>query len=482
MSEAFGNWTGRALENNLVLAEYVGGTAHKAVYRTTVSGQSAAIKLIQTDPTTSATQLSRIETAGQLSHPHLLRVLQTGRTEIDGSEFVYIVTEYAEENLGQVLPDRALTKEEARQVVEAVLKALAYLHEQGLVHADLKPANIMAVNDQLKLSVDGIQGVGEPLHRQPDAHDPPESAKALSPASDVWSVGMTLVEVLTRQLPPKPASDNIGPAVPESVPAPFREIAQHCLLHTPELRWSIADISGKLNPKAEKPTPRPAASVTAPVPPKVAVPRTVPAARLASKRPFVFVAIVAVIIVAIVAISRMSHDRPAPPVPSTTSVPQSTAPAPQAATETPKSEPAPETANSKIEAEPAPVPAPRNQRSPDVKHITDEPAENTLAEEPATPAAAGDAIVQQVMPEVIRQARNSITGKVRVRVQVDVDRTGNVVDSRFLSAGPSKYFARAAMQAAREWKFIPASTEARAWNLEFDFRRTGTQVHSSQQK
>jgi TonB family protein len=82
------------------------------------------------------------------------------------------------------------------------------------------------------------------------------------------------------------------------------------------------------------------------------------------------------------------------------------------------------------------------------------------------------------LPEVPQNALNTISGTVRVQVKVQVDPQGNVVDSEFVRPGPSKYFSRLAMEAARDWKFAP-STQPTAWNLQFDFRQSGASAVST---
>jgi TonB family protein len=90
-------------------------------------------------------------------------------------------------------------------------------------------------------------------------------------------------------------------------------------------------------------------------------------------------------------------------------------------------------------------------------------------------------VVQEVLPEVPRKARDTIRGKVRVAVRVLVDPAGSVVDAKLDSAGPSKYFAELALQAARRWKFRPAEVDdsnvSSEWiTLRFEFMKTGTKV------
>lgn len=89
-------------------------------------------------------------------------------------------------------------------------------------------------------------------------------------------------------------------------------------------------------------------------------------------------------------------------------------------------------------------------------------------------------VLQQVLPDVSQNAQNTVTGHVKVGVQVSVDASGNVAEAKFVSAGPSKYFADRALAAARRWKFTPPQVDGQAvaseWILRFQFGRTGTEV------
>lgn len=89
-------------------------------------------------------------------------------------------------------------------------------------------------------------------------------------------------------------------------------------------------------------------------------------------------------------------------------------------------------------------------------------------------------VVHSVMPAVSRSARNTIQGRVKVRVRVQVDTSGNVVSAVLDSPGPSKYFARLALEAAQGWKFTPAEAHgqfvASERILSFAFSRTDTKV------
>jgi TonB family protein len=95
-------------------------------------------------------------------------------------------------------------------------------------------------------------------------------------------------------------------------------------------------------------------------------------------------------------------------------------------------------------------------------------------------------VLHQVLPEVSRGAQNTIHGRVKVSVQVAVDQTGKVAQARFESAGPSKYFAKQALEAARGWTFNPPQVNGQAstseWVLRFQFGRGETQAFPSEIK
>jgi TonB family protein len=268
-------WEGQVIGGRFHPLQYLGGSDHSAVFLTDLGEQEprrAAIKLIAEDSGTLEGQLSGWKVAAELSHPHLIRLFRMGRGQLANTALLYVVMEYAEENLSQILPDRPLTPAESHEMLAPVLDVLAYLHGKGLVHGHLKPANIMAVNDQLKISSDRLTKIGESIESivrpgQPSVYDAPETTRAgMSPAADVWSLGMTLVECLTQRLPPWEKKREAEPVVPETLPQPFLDIARNCLRRDPQRRWTLAEIRARLEPSlcvvAEQTTARPPKSLT----------------------------------------------------------------------------------------------------------------------------------------------------------------------------------------------------------------------------
>jgi serine/threonine protein kinase len=164
MSETWEQWQGQVVNGEFRLIQCLGSSGQSGVFLTErgqEERQKAAIKLVPVDAAKAELQLSHWERAKNLSHPNLLRVFATGRCQLKAKSFLYVVMEYAEEDLSQILPFRPLSTGEAREMLVPVTSALEYLHGQALVHAHLKPSNVMAIGDQLKLSTDGVWAVGE---------------------------------------------------------------------------------------------------------------------------------------------------------------------------------------------------------------------------------------------------------------------------------------------------------------------------------
>lgn len=547
MSEAAKQWEGQIVEGTFPLRQYLGGTDHSAVFLTEFGDgvpQKAAIKLYPADAATADLQLSSWESAAQLSHPSLLRLLRSGRCRIDGNDLLYLVMEYAEEDLSQILPQRALSTEETRDMLGPVLDALQYLHGKGFVHGDLKPANILASGDHLKLSSDAISRIGKALSglRRAGVYDPPEAISGTgTPAGDVWSLGTALVEVLTQKLPEWQPGPHREPVVPANIPSPFQEIARECLRLEPDRRISIAEIGLRLNPRsvaatASASSAAPVASLGAspaavapkmpPVTPKVVTaspmsPRSVAKIQSSPHRPppyresggrprfLVPLILVALLVAAIVTVPRLLTHRPEVQPAATassgkpSSQPAAQKPAQSAAFSKPKATSETEPKVSETTRSAAPSVAQANQKpaqptAPESLKVTSEkvqppdrpaPAASSVAADSVRPASGGmgsskGEVLDQVLPDVSGKARATIHGKVRVSVRVHVDPSGGVSEAEFDSLGPSKFFADLAMQAARKWAFTPPEVNGKSvaseWRIRFEFTPKDTKVIPTQ--
>ncbi|HKD50484.1 MAG TPA: TonB family protein [Candidatus Acidoferrum sp.] len=284
MSFSWKQYEGQVINNAFPLQRYLGGSSESAVFLTQLAGPQSSKAVIKLVPESASAdlQLSLWRRASKLTHPNLLQLYQGGRCRLADMDLLYVVMEYAEEDLSQILPQRALTSAEARDMLGPVLDALTDLHAQGLVHSHLMPSNILATADQVKLSTDRLFPAGE-LRKSTakrTAYDAPETATdALTTASDVWSVGILLIEVLTQHVPDSQARAPLQFAA-ESLAQPFRDIARHALEPDSRLRWTIANIESSLNPRAAA-----AAQGASPVSLLQSTAPAMPATKLQASRP-----------------------------------------------------------------------------------------------------------------------------------------------------------------------------------------------------
>src|SRR5579872_6144507 len=102
-------YEGQIVGEAFPLRQYLGGAGESAVFLTDHAQKKAAIKLVTIGSTNAEGQLLRWSEAAKVAHPNLLQIYTSGRSQIGGVEFLFVVMEYAEENLSEVLPHRPLT-------------------------------------------------------------------------------------------------------------------------------------------------------------------------------------------------------------------------------------------------------------------------------------------------------------------------------------------------------------------------------------
>jgi TonB family protein len=276
MSDSWRDSEGQVIDGRFPLVKHLGGSDHSVVFATqrgNDKNEKAAIKFIQADAANADAQIARWKQAAQLSHPNLIKVFECGRCQLAGMDLLYVVTDFAQENLAEFLPQRALSADETRDMLEPFVDTLTYLHGKGFAHGRIKPGNILAIDDQLKLSSDSIcrEGDAQIGAGKPDIYVALETNGKATAAGDSWSLGVTIVEALTQRRPDEASGDL---SVDDSLPQPFLDIARSTLRRDPKTRWTIAEISNRLNPKAQ---PEPAKAASVAPPPSTAATKSAPA-------------------------------------------------------------------------------------------------------------------------------------------------------------------------------------------------------------
>ncbi len=205
--------------------------------------------------------------AANLSHPNIVTVHDFGLDEGQ----LYIVMEYVPgEDLKALIKQRGrFAPEEALPLMIQACAGIGYAHRAGLVHCDIKPQNMLVTPDmRLKVTDFGIARALSTIHPEeksevvwgsPQYYSPEQAGgSAPSPASDVYSLGVVLYEMLSGSLPFKADSADelarlhleaepvpVTELVPEISPA-LEKILNKVLSKEPSQRYRTADQLGRV--------------------------------------------------------------------------------------------------------------------------------------------------------------------------------------------------------------------------------------------
>ncbi len=445
----------RVIDGRFPLLQELGRTEWSSAYLTELDdgrGRNAAIKIFPFEAVDERATIARWDVARTLCHPHLMPLFHAGRCEVEGKDLLYVVTEYADETLSQILPERPLSPREAREMLGPVLGALSYLHNRCLTHGHLRPTNIMVIDDRVKLSPDfGWRS------RTRSIYDAPETGTVyVAPAADIWSLGILLVEALTQQPPAWDRSQGGDPEIPANIPEPFFTICRECLRIDPGRRCNLAGIKAHLNspesPHADAPKVQAKEAIVEP-----AAKPSYDAKLSLNSRAKILAGLALVLLLMFGAFVFGWNLTPASPEPA----PQPKATVPTVAPATP------------APAAPAPFAAPTAARAP------------APAAEPAKGGVVQGSVTHQALPDIPAKVIDAIRGHFKVQIRVEVDPAGNVSNASIDWPGPSRYFANHALLAAQSWKFTPAKVNGRAvaskWLLLFQFGQSQSAVTQSEE-
>lgn len=289
-----------------------GGMAMVHRARDRMLERDVAIKILRenysNDPAFQERFRQEAKAAANLSHPNIVTVHDFGYDE----GRLFIVMEYIPgTDLKTILQRRGrLLVEDAISLVIQACAGVGYAHRAGLIHCDIKSQNMLITPDKrLKVTDFGIARALSSIHPEEKSevvwgspqYFSPEQAAGLapSPASDVYSLGVVLFEMLTGRLPfcansadelarmhredPPPSLRTLNPAVPVTL----EQILVKVLAKEPSVRYRTADQLGRVlvtfTRQASEATTA-SASVT-PAHPAAAVPYTSPAVHDAEAHP-----------------------------------------------------------------------------------------------------------------------------------------------------------------------------------------------------
>lgn len=185
--------------------------------------------------------LERLRAAAAIRHPNVVQVREARLVWMGDTPVVMAAMEPTEENLAEVLRERALEPAEARLLMDALLQGLAAIHARRLTHGRMEVGSVLAMGDTVKLRSDCL-------------HVAEFSARA---GENVRGVGRLVTQALTRRIP---ASEN--DPVLQLVPEPMARAVRRALSGTATVE-EVAALVGTRLAKAAEAAPRSSAETRA---------------------------------------------------------------------------------------------------------------------------------------------------------------------------------------------------------------------------
>ncbi len=269
--------TGSVFGNRYTLGDRIAVGGMGEVWRATdeVLGRKVAIKLLSPSladqPGFTRRFREEARHTAQLGHPNIAAVYDYG----EDSGASWLVMELVEgKPLSQIIGEGPLPPRRVSAIMAQAALALQAAHENGVIHRDVKPANILIRHDgSVKLTDFGIARAVDaaPITRTGEVmgtaqYISPEQAmgKPVGPASDLYALGVVAHEMLTGERPFDEGSPvatamahihNPPPPLPASVPEPLAGVIMACLAKDPAARpHSGGDVSAALSGAPDAPT------------------------------------------------------------------------------------------------------------------------------------------------------------------------------------------------------------------------------------
>lgn len=256
------------LERLKVLGHGNGGTVYKVRHKRTSTNYALKIVKGDSDPTVRRQLYREMEILRRTDSPY---VVHCNAIFEKPTGDIWILMEYMNCGTLETLlkANGTFSEPQLAHVARQVLNGLNYLHSQKIIHRDIKPTNLLVNSDmEVKIADFGVSKmmcrtldncnsyVGTCAYMSPERFDPDTYGGNYNGyASDIWSLGLTLMELYMGHFPLLPPGQRPDwatlmcaicfgepPTLPEGVSEEFRSFIECCLQKESGKRWTVAQL------------------------------------------------------------------------------------------------------------------------------------------------------------------------------------------------------------------------------------------------
>ncbi|GAC1421486.1 MAG: hypothetical protein NVSMB62_16470 [Acidobacteriaceae bacterium] len=231
--QLWNDYEGKTIADTYTIGQLLRPEGRSALFALSGTTEAPAIIRLTESLNDEGQMLACWRRVSELKQENLLAIRHFGETNFEGTPLTYAVLEPTDAKLADLLAERRLDLEEAKQVATSLVAALSALHAADLVHEHIDAINVFAVGESVKLRTDCVR------ENLPDAITTPAECTSAR-ERDVRDLATLLLRALTLEKKLSPAT---------RLAAPFDKIIPNAMNGT----FGLAEIANTLNPPVVKP-------------------------------------------------------------------------------------------------------------------------------------------------------------------------------------------------------------------------------------
>ena len=242
-----------------ILREFTHAGVRKDTYLVEQNGLKSVLKFYRSDMVPNEEVLKKLKKLSERLHTCIIHIYEYGFDE--NTKRWYVIQEYAQYGSLRDLNELKINLKVLNPVLKEIIEGLKILHENNILHLNLKPSNILMRENQpfqtaftdfdisSMIELEHRKNIA-PLEVRPMYSSPELLTGVVGPEADYWSLGMTILELLVGRHPFSNLDDKSivdillenSISIPEHIPGDYKILLRGLLTKDPQGRWGHAEV------------------------------------------------------------------------------------------------------------------------------------------------------------------------------------------------------------------------------------------------